>query len=179
MFALNVGYPAVGCFDATSAEIFFRYRPSKSFRFLGNFNYSVSTITTNIIQQGETAQQTRDMLLFLLPRSSGDPSFLKGVQFMREELQEWTTLDETSLRKTNLDEAVNRALVAFVSGAMLGDTLCYDLLADVWPSPMLMPQFPVIPVLLFPPYYKMCSALSSLREMLHSSPKWPEISKKA
>ena len=179
VFALNVGYPAVGCFDATSAEIFFRYRPAKSFGFVGNFSYAVPTITTNVIQKGETAQQTRDIFLFLLPRSSGDPSFLEGMQFMRQELQEWTKLDETSLQKTSLDDVVNRALVAFVSGAMLGDTLCYDLLAAVWPSPMMMPQFPALPMRLLPAYYKMRSSLSSLREMMHSSPNWPKISKKA
>jgi len=70
VFALNVGFPVVGCFDATSGEIFNRYRSEMNFKFLLHFQYSTSNMTTNIVQEGVVALKVREIILFCVPQTN-------------------------------------------------------------------------------------------------------------
>mmetsp|Transcript_19568 Transcript_19568/g.26860 ORF Transcript_19568/g.26860 Transcript_19568/m.26860 type:complete len:827 (+) Transcript_19568:134-2614(+) len=179
VFALNIGFPVVGCFDTTSAETFNCYRSELNFKFISQFQYATQNLTSNIVQDGTIALQVREMTLHCLPQSPRDESFARGVSFMRQELYKLTELDDEWLTRIPVDQALDRVIVAFVSGAMVGDVICHDLLQFIYPMPQIQPLFPWMPLFLLPSYYAMMSAINSTIELIHNTPRWPEIANKA
>eukprot|EP01038_Epipyxis_sp_PR26KG_P012242 gene12242-16407_t len=174
VFGVNYGTAMVACFDVSSVDYIFKPYDETNYGY-EDYLVNFSMFTTMVVQKGKDIFDTRGVILSLLPKSSNDESFKTSMECVRNELRQMVHLDEYDLQSTPLDEYASRLIHAFACGALLGETISYDLFDDFYPVPFALPKYPYIPKLLLPQYYSMRSAISSIIDIMKTSPRWSEI----
>jgi hypothetical protein len=87
----------------------------------------------------------------------------------------FTQFHDHKLHSLSLEKLMNRIIISFFSGIMLGEVVDLDLLDNVVPLPCMMPLLPWLPKLLSPKFHKMNTSISAALQQIKVSPRWSEI----